>query len=417
VTAAARAVPDKVVIVGASVAGVAVARALRAEGYDREIVLLGAEADWPYDKPPLSKEVLCGHSDRVRTSLITRDEARELAIDVHLGLAAEELDIAEREVVLADGERFGYGACVIATGATPRPSPWPLRLGVHELRTVRDSLAIRERFLAGGPVAVVGGGFIGSEVASSARTLGLPVTILDPLEAPMERLVGAAAARLFTDLAGRHVTELRLGHGVVAIEGTAGELTVRLTDGSTVKAATAVIGIGVLPNDGWLASSGLLLDNGVVCDEFCRAVGAEDVFAAGDVARWHHLEQAAPERVEHWTNAVDQAGFVAHNIAHPDDQRPYAPIPYVWTDQYGWKFQIVGHPESVSCHEVVGDLTVERPRAALVYADAGGRLVGALTVNWPRALADLRRGIADGVNAEGAARALAERATAGPVKT
>ncbi len=246
-TAAARAVPDKVVIVGASVAGVAVARALRAEGYDREIVLLGAEADWPYDKPPLSKEVLCGESDKVRTSLLTRDEARELAIDVHLGLAAEELDIAEREVVLADGERFGYGACVIATGATPRPSPWPLRLGVHELRTVRDSLAIRERFLAGGPVAVVGGGFIGSEVASSARTLGLAVTILDPLEAPMERLVGAAAARLFTDLAVRHGTELRLGHGVVAIEGTAGELTVRLTDGSTVEAATAVIGIGADP--------------------------------------------------------------------------------------------------------------------------------------------------------------------------
>jgi phthalate 3,4-dioxygenase ferredoxin reductase component len=402
--------PDRVVVVGASVAGVAVVRALRAEGFEREVVLLGNEEDWPYDKPPLSKEVLCADPAMVRTSLLTPEQAAELSIDVRLGVAAVELDVAAREVVLADGSRLGYGACVVATGASPRPSPWALRPGVHELRTMRDSTAIREGFDARGPVAVVGGGFIGAEVASSARMLGLDVTVLDPLAAPMERLVGIDAARLFTDLAARHGVDLRLGHGVHAIDGEAGALTITLSDGSTVAAATAVIGIGVLPNDGWLASSGLLLDNGVVCDEHCRAVGAEDVYAAGDVARWHHPEQAEPVRVEHWTNAVDQAGTVAHNIAHPDESKPYAPVPYVWTDQYGWKFQIAGHPERAARHEVLGDLGGERPRAALVYEDPAGRLIGALTVNWPRALVALRRAIGDGLGAAEAARALGDGA-------
>jgi phthalate 3,4-dioxygenase ferredoxin reductase subunit len=399
-------VTDKVVVVGASVAGVAVARGLRAEGYEREIVLLGAERDWPYDKPPLSKQLLSGEWDAARTSLLTPDQAQELALDVRLGVRAHALDVAAKEVVLGDGSRVTYGACVIATGASARPSPWRERPGVHLLRTLQDALAIRDRFLAGGSVAIVGGGFIGAEVASSARALGLSVTIIDPLQLPMERVVGSAAARLFADLADRNGIELRLGHGVEAIEGTAGGLTVRLTDGSTVEADTAVVGIGAVPNDGWLASSGLLVEDGVACDEFCRAVGAADVFAAGDAARWQHPHEPAPVRVEHWTNAVDQAGCVAHNLVHADEQRPYAAVPYVWTDQHGWKFQIVGHPETASRHEVVGDLGAERPRAALLYEDADGALAGALTVNWPRALVECRRGIADGIDASSAMRAL-----------
>jgi phthalate 3,4-dioxygenase ferredoxin reductase subunit len=403
-------VTDSVVIVGASVAGVSAARALRSEGFEGELVLLGEEADWPYDKPPLSKQVLSGEWDAARTSLLTREQAEELELDVRLGLAAAELDVATNAVVLADGSRVPYGACLIATGCAARPSPWPERPGVHMLRTLQDSFAIGECLADGGRVAVVGGGFIGAEVTSSARSLGLEVTIVDPLELPMERLVGTAAARLFTELAVRNGVELRLGHGVDAIEGTRGSLQVRLTDGTTVEAATAVVGIGAIPNDAWLASSGLLVENGVVCDEHCRAVGAENVYAAGDVARWQHPQLPAPVRIEHWTNAVDQASCVAFNIANPDEPRAYAPVPYVWTDQYGWKFQIVGAPVTGARHQVVGDLAADKPRAALIYEDEDGRLVGALTVNWARALAECRRGIADGIAAETAIRTLGAQA-------
>ena len=403
---------DKVVVVGASVAGVAVARGLRSEGHEGEIVVLGEEHDWPYDKPPLSKQILSGEWDVDRTPLLTPDQAQELAVDVQLGRRAEALDVAGKEIVLGDGGRVAYGACVIATGASARPSPWPARPGVHVLRTLQDALAIRDCFAAGGPVAIVGSGFIGAEVASSARSLGLPVTVIDPLQLPMERVVGPAAATLFTELAARHGIEQRLGHGVEAIDGEAGDLTIHLTDGSRVEAATAVIGIGAIPNDAWLASSGLLIENGVVCDELCRAVGAEGVFAAGDVARWHHPGEPLPTRVEHWTNAVDQAGSVAHNLVHPDDPSPYAPVPYVWTDQHGWKFQIVGHPENGSRHEVVGDLGAERPRAALLFEDAEGRLAGALTLNWPRALAQCRRGLAERIDAASAIVSLSEQAAA-----
>jgi len=399
-------VTDTVVVVGASVAGVAVARGLRAEGYEREIVLLGQEHDWPYDKPPLSKQLLSGEWEAEQTALLSLEQAQELALDVRLGRRAEALDAAAKEVVLGDGSRVAYDACVVATGSSARPSPWPERAGVHVLRTLKDALAIRERFAAGGSVAVVGGGFIGAEVASSARAHGLSVTIVDPLALPMERVVGHATALVFAELAARNGIDLRLGHGVEAINGTAGELTLRLTDGSTVQADTAVVGIGALPNDGWLFSSGLLVENGLVCDELCCAAGADGVFAAGDVARWHHPDEGRLVRVEHWTNAVDQAGCVAHNIAHRDDPRPYAAVPYVWTDQHGWKFQIAGHPESGARHEVVGDLDAERPRAAVLFADAAGVLTGAVTLNWPRALAECRRGIAAGTDADSAAGSL-----------
>ena len=269
----------------------------------------------------------------------------------------------------------------------------------------RDSRTL----LRGGPVAVIGGGFIGAEVASSARSLGLAVTIIDPLSLPMERIVGADAARLFTALAARNGVELRLGHGVEAIDGAAGDLAITLTDASTVHAATAIVGIGALPNDGWLESSGLLVDNGLVCDEFCRASGASDVFAAGDVARWLHPQRQELVRVEHWTNAVEQAACVAHNVAAPDDPRPYAPVPYVWTDQHGWKFQMAGYPGGGRQHEVIGDLDSERPRAAVIYIDEDGRLAGALSVNWPRALLECRRAIAAGGDAEPVVRRLAEQ--------
>jgi phthalate 3,4-dioxygenase ferredoxin reductase component len=400
---------DRIAIVGASVAGVSAARALRAEGYQGDIVLLGREPEWPYDKPPLSKEILSGEWEEARAILLTPEQAEELSLDVRLGVTAQALDVAEREVALSDGTSVAYSACIIATGASPRPSPWSRGPRVHELRTWQDALAIRRRFLAGGPVAVVGGGFIGAEVASSARALGLSVTVIDPLRLPMERLVGPVAALMFTDLAARNGVELRFGHGVQAIEETERGVVLELTDGSRIHADTVVVGIGVVPNDAWLVPSGLVVDSGVVADEFCRAVGTEDVWVAGDVARWYHRDELDRVRVEHWTNAVDQAGCAAHNIVHPGDPREYAPVPYVWSDQYDHKFQIVGHPERGSRYELVGD--IERGRAALIYEHEDGRLAGAVTVNWPRALVTCRRGLADGADAAAAVRALPQLAT------
>jgi phthalate 3,4-dioxygenase ferredoxin reductase subunit len=175
------------------------------------------------------------------------------------------------------------------------------------------------------------------------------------------------------------------------VAGRAGDLHVGLTDGTRLGGATVVVGIGAVPNDGWLADSGLPIENGVLCDEYSRTLDAPDVFAIGDVARWFHPGHREHVRVEHWTNAVEQGVCAAHNIAHPDDLRSYRPVEYVWSDQYDWKAQIVGRPIHGVRQEIVGTLEGEHPRGAVLYADDTGRLCGAVTVNWPKALVQCRR--------------------------
>jgi NADPH-dependent 2,4-dienoyl-CoA reductase/sulfur reductase-like enzyme len=188
----------------------------------------------------------------------------------------------------------------------------------------------------------------------------------------------------------------RFGIGVESVEGREGELLVTLTDGETLPAATVVVGIGAIPNDGWLASSGLLIDDGVVCDEFCRAVDHPDVYAVGDVARWRHPGHREDVRVEHWTNAAEQSACVAHNICHPDTPRAYAPTEYVWSDQYDWKIQIAGRPNRSALQRIIGDLDGDQAQVAAVYGDRDGLLRGAVTVNWPKALMLCRRMIGAG---------------------
>ncbi|MBA3799104.1 MAG: FAD-dependent oxidoreductase [Geodermatophilaceae bacterium] len=392
--------PSVVVIVGASVGGVRTAQALRRESYQGRIVLVGAESDLPYDKPPLSKQYLGGQWTAERVALLTEDAAKDAEIELRLGVAAEHLDVAGKQVVLSDGERVDYDAVVLATGSHARPSPWPVESGVHVLRTIGDCKALADDLANEGPVVVVGGGFIGAEVAATPRSLGREVTIVDPLEVPVGRVVGNGIGALFTDLHHRNGVSTHFGTGVESVEGSAGDLTVRLTDGQTLEAATVVVGIGARPNDEWLASSGLLVDDGVVCDEYCRAVDAASVFAVGDIARWMHLGHGESCRVEHWTNAVDQASCVAHNIAHPGDLRPYRPVEYVWSDQYDWKIQIVGRPARATEHRLIGDLgrstgpDAGKPRAVAVYTDGSGRCTAAAIVNWPKALIATRKAIA-----------------------
>lgn len=319
------------VIVGSSVGGVRTAQALRSEGYDGEVVLVGEESELPYDKPPLSKGLLAGTATADSVRLLTQDAADRAGIRLLLGHRATRVDVAANLVELQGHDPLRYDHLVVATGARARPSPWGERPGIHVVRVLRDAQLLRQDLLDGGHVVVVGAGFIGAEVASTARLLDLEVTLVDPLPVPMSRVLNPEVGGWFVDLHRRHGVRSIFGVGVEAIDGELGDFTVRLTDGSELAAAVVVVGIGAEPNDGWLRSSGLVVDNGLVCDQYCRAVDADNVFGVGDVARWFHPGYGAEMRVEHWTNAVDQAVCVAHNIAHPDDLRVYAPVEYVWS--------------------------------------------------------------------------------------
>ncbi|WP_137144037.1 NAD(P)/FAD-dependent oxidoreductase [Mycolicibacterium sp. CR10] len=389
----------RVLIVGSSVGGVRTAQSLRSEGYDGDIVLLGEETVLPYDKPPLSKALLAGASDAAAVTLLTEEDADRDHIKLRLGHRAIRVDLAAGQVELADHEPVHFDKLVVATGASARPSPWGQGPGIHVLRTLEDCLRLRADLLAGGHLVVIGGGFIGAEVTSTARSLGLEVTVVDPLPVPMSRVLNTEIGGRFVDLHRRHGVRTRFGAGVEAVDGESGDLRVRLTDGTVLEAATVVVGIGAVPNDGWLTSSGLVIDDGLVCDEYCRSVTAENVYAVGDVSRWFHRGRGGAVRTEHWTNAVDQAACVAHNITHPRDLRSYEPVEYVWSDQYDWKIQVAGRTTGLGDHVIVGD-PLNDNRFAALYTEGDQQLSGAAIVNWPRALIECRRALRAGSNLE-----------------
>ena len=380
-----------VVIVGASVGGVHTARVLRAEGYTGPVTLVGEEPGPPCDRPPLSKQVLTGAWAPERAVLLTEQDAAAGNISLRLGTPALALAADARQVLLADGGRLPYDDLVIATGASPRPSPWRPESGVYQLRTLADCLALKERFAEGGSVVMIGGGFIGAETAAAARSAGCEVTIVDPVRIPMERATGPLVGALLAGLHDRHGVRTRFGTGVRAVGGRAGDLTVTLDDGSALRAATVVVGIGAIPNDQWLSDSGLAVEDGVTCDAYLAAAGAADVFAIGDVARWPHPELGVMVRSEHWTNAADQARCVAHNIAHPGAPEAYQPSDYVWSDQYDWKVQVAGLRASAVTEWVIGTPEAQRPQVAVLHADATGRLCAVVCLNWPKAFVRCRR--------------------------
>ena len=392
--------PSTIVIVGASVGGVRTAQALRNAGHTGDLVLLGEEEHVPYDKPPLSKALLAGTSGVEDVGLLTREAADEAGIELRLGVTAEGLDPDAREVLLAGGERLGYDELVVATGAGARPSPWGTPRGVHLLRTLDDSRALRADLVAdadsGGHLVVVGSGFIGAEVAATARGLGVEVTMVDPVEVPLSRLLGEQMGRVLGDLHTRQGVTTHFGVGVDDVTGERPELRVTLSDGTVLAASTVVVGIGAAPRTGWLDDvRGLTIDDGLLCDEYGRADGVEHVWALGDVSRWHHPRHGEPRRVEHWTNAGEQARVVAHNITHPEELRTHAPVEFVWTDQYDWKVQIVGDPGGDPTF--VGDPATDTRFAAL-YGD--GALTGAVAVNWPKAVLAARRGLPKGLSVQ-----------------
>lgn len=387
------------VVVGASVAGIRTAQALRAQDWPDRIVVVGAEPDLPYDKPPLSKQVLAGSWAPEQARLLDPASADDASLELRLGQPAQHLDVAGRTLVLADGSRLAYDALVLATGATARPSPWRPPSGVHVLRTLRQALALREVLQRPGHVVVVGAGFIGAEVASTARGLGQQVTLVDPLQVPAGRSLGDEVGELFSQLHRRHGVTTRFGLGVERVDGVQGDLHVELTDGSWLAATTVVVGIGARPDDGWLADSGVLLDDGVVCDATGRAVGAPGVYAVGDLSRWWSPRQNAYVRMEHWTNAVEQAARVARTLVQPDDDTPHEPVEHVWSDQYDWRTQVLGRPSGGATQVLVGDPAAVPARFVTAYGEGpgpDGPLVGALCVNWPKAMLLVRRALAAG---------------------
>jgi NADPH-dependent 2,4-dienoyl-CoA reductase/sulfur reductase-like enzyme len=388
-----------IVVVGASLAGLRAAEELRGQGFAGTIVVVGDEVHAPYDRPPLSKQVLAGRweTDRLALTVGVDGGLDALDLDWRLGTLAKGLDLDARQVVLADGDRLGFDGLVIATGATPRRLPGSDDLaGVHTLRTLDDCLAVRAEIDAGARrVVVVGAGFIGAEVAATCRTRGLEVTILEALPVPLGQALGDEMGAVLADLHRDHGVDVRLGTPVAGLDGDAeggGRVErVRLADGSAIEADLVVVGIGVVPNTGWLEGSGLTLDDGVVCD--ATTLAAPGVVAAGDVARWPSRRFGELMRVEHWDNAITMGVQAARRLlawlesdsdGGDGDFEPYDPVPWFWSDQYDRKIQLAGRSAGADEVRVVDGSTEERRFVALYRR--GDRLVGALAMNRPRQL-------------------------------
>ena len=388
---------QSVTVVGASLAGMRAAEALRREGFDGTVTVVGDETDAPYDRPPLSKQVLAGEWPPERVALYDEETLADLRLSWRLGRRAVGFDAASRTVTLDDGERLTSDGVVIATGARTRTLRGTESLaGVYTLRTLADSLAIRAEFDATpGRVVVVGAGFIGAEVAATARDRGLDVTMVEMAETPLERVLGAAMGGVCAEVHVDHGVDLRLGVGVESLSGTDRVEQVVLTDGTRLDADVVVVGVGVIPNTDWLEGSGLEIANGVVCDETCLA--APGVVAAGDVARWPNRLFGESMRVEHWDNAIGQGTAAARRLLAGDGGgEPFAPVPWFWSDQYDRKIQLAGRSGPNDEVVVVTGEPAER-RFAAIYGRAG-RIVAVLGFNRPRHVMQYRRLIAKGAS-------------------
>lgn len=377
--------PGRVVVVGASAAGLTVAEGLRREGFTGELVMVGDETTVPYDRPPLSKHVLKGEWSLEKTYL--REESALSALDAEwiLGSPARSVDI-ERQVVVVGDREIQYDELVITTGVRSRPLPIAQAPGVHTLRTLDDATRLRAKLVPGARLAVIGSGFLGIEAAAVARELGLSITVIDVLDAPLVRQLGPEIAAQVLDLHVRHGVEFRLGVSAVSVETDSdGRSVIGLDEGEPVVADAVLVGIGSLPNTEWLEGSGLDVHDGVVCNENSQA--HPHVWAAGDVARWYHHGLGRHVRIEHRMNATEQGMHVAKAIM--GKSAPFAPVPYFWTDQYDVKIQAYGSLRG-DCDVELVDGSYAEGKFAAVYR-VGGELVGALSWNMPRELRALRQ--------------------------
>lgn len=380
---------DHVVVVGASLAGLQAAQTLRRGDESMRITMVGGEPHLPYDRPPLSKHYLAGAWEEDKLRLRAAADPHALGLEWMLGVRATALDVEARTLSLAtvDGgatEVLAFDGLVIATGASPRRLPGSELDGVHVLRTLDDASGLRAAFEAKPEhVVVIGAGFIGAEVAATARERGLKVSMIEAAPTPLARVLPAEAGEQITTLHRSHGVDVYLGVGATIVGENGAVTGVTLDDGTTLDADVVVVGIGVVPSTGWLESSGLTIDNGVVCDATCMA--APGIVAAGDVARWpNHRFGDELTRVEQWDNAVEQGGYAARRLvawAAGEDIEPYTPVPWFWSDQYDRKIQLAGVPTGRS--ELVQG-SFEEQRFVQIFLDDDDAFVGALTWNRPR---------------------------------
>jgi NADPH-dependent 2,4-dienoyl-CoA reductase/sulfur reductase-like enzyme len=382
-----------VVVVGASLAGLRAAEELRHEGHDGPVIVIGDEDHPPYDRPPLSKQFLAGTWDVERIHHHTPDKLDALGLELRLGHRAVALDTVAHTVGCDDGRQLTYDGLIVATGASARSWPGTEAMpGVHTLRTLDDCLAIRAIIGSAGEsarVVVIGAGFIGSEVAATCHGLGARVTVVEALPTPLARVLGEQMGEACAALHRAAGVSLRTGVGVDRVSSPPGGGTgptrseVHLDDGTVLPADLVVVGIGVVPNVGWLEDAGLPLEDGVICDS--RLFAADGVVAAGDVARWHHPSLDEQLRVEHWTNAAEGGAAAARNLlAGSEAAIPYDPVPFFWSDQYQTKIQVIGLPGPED-EVVVVEGSPEAGKLVALYR-RGDRLRAALAFSQPRQL-------------------------------
>jgi 3-phenylpropionate/trans-cinnamate dioxygenase ferredoxin reductase subunit len=321
------------IIVGASLAGAKAAETLRTEGFDGKVVLVGAEDERPYERPPLSKEYLRGEVGREKVYVHDESFYSEHDIELRLATTAVDLDASRKELTLDDGDRLSYDRLLLATGSEPRrlAIPGAELDAVLYLRSVHDSDALRERLDRGGAVVVVGAGWIGAEVAASARQRGLEVTVVEPAPVPLERVMGAEVGAIYRDIHTDHGVEMLMGTGVEAFEGDEAVERVRTSDGRVIECDFVVVGVGVEPRIQLAVRAGLDVDNGILVDERLET-SLPGVFAAGDVANARHPFYGERIRVEHWANALHQGPAAARNMLGQADS--FDRLPYFFSDQY-----------------------------------------------------------------------------------
>ncbi len=363
-------------IVGAGLAGAKAAETLREEGFDGRVVLLGAEPERPYERPPLSKDYLRGESERAGAYVHEEGFYAEHDIELRVGERVTGLDAGPGELTLDGGDRLTYDRLLLTTGSEPRrlSIPGADLDGVHLLRTFADSDAIRARLDAGGRLAVIGAGWIGSEVAASARQRGMDVTVIAPEAVPLERMLGPEVGAVYRDLHRDHGVELRMKAAVASFEGDGRVERVRTADGATIDCDAVVVGAGAAPRTELAEAAGLAVENGVLVDERL-ATSAPGVFAAGDLA--NHLHPALGRlRVEHWDNALHQGPAAARSMLGSD--QPYARTPYFYSDQYDVGMEYAGHAPAWERVVFRGD---PASREFIAFWLADGRVLAGMNVN------------------------------------